>query len=263
MMNRPTILYTGLLAACLAAACASSGPKLTRMTPDELYAYASERADAHKWRDAIAAFERFTFEYPTNPRYQEARYRLSQAHFGAKEYITAATEYARLAMDFPAGPWADESRFGVCDSYYRLSPRVELDQEYTNAAIEHCEALISYHPDSPLVSRAQEMIEMRDAGAKHLADRTRARGALDSLSYSVTVKPTHVRQRPAPARLVHITNGCSTGRGAAARGCSGLPCIGRGEGDSKGRSPDVNWPPGRDLDPPHISTPWRRIKLWG
>jgi len=209
MMNRPTILCAGLLAACLATACASSGPKLTRMTPDELYAYASERADAHKWRDAIAAFERFTFEYPTNPRYQEARYRLSQAHFGAKEYITAATEYARLAMDFPAGPWADESRFGVCDSYYRLSPRVELDQEYTNAAIEHCEALISYHPDSPLVPRAQEMIrEMRDKLAMKLYNAgtyyERRRAPDSAIEYYKRTADTYPTTSVAPRALLRL-----------------------------------------------------------
>jgi outer membrane protein assembly factor BamD len=152
-----------LLAVLAATACASTGPKLAQMTPEELFAHGQDRAEARKWRDAISAFERFVFEHQTHPRYQEARYELSRAHFGAREYITAATEYARLAMDFPAGPWADESRFGVCESYYRLSPRVELDQEYTTAAVEHCEALLSYHPDSPLAPRAQEMIgELRN-----------------------------------------------------------------------------------------------------
>ena len=123
-MKLPTIL-TAALSALLLAGCASTGPKLTKLTPEELFDYGMKRREAHKWRDAIAAFERFSFEYTTHPRYQEARYELSRAHFGAKEYVTAATEYARLAMDFPAGPWADESRFGVCESYYRLSPRVE------------------------------------------------------------------------------------------------------------------------------------------
>lgn len=208
-MRLSSIVGAALLALGCVTACASSGPKLTKLTPDELFAYGQQRAQAHKWRDAISAFERFTFEYPNNPRYQEARYELSKAHFGAKEYITAATEYARLAMDFPAGPWADESRFGVCESYHRLSPRVELDQEYTNAAIEHCEALLSYHPDSPFVPRAQEIIkEMRDKlAAKEFQAGTyyERRRALDSaIKYFQSTVDTYPTSSSAPRALLRL-----------------------------------------------------------
>ena len=208
-MRRPTIIIACLLAAGMATGCATATAKYAKMTPEQLYAYGTERAEAHKWRDAIGAFERFVFEYASNPRYQEARYQLSRAYFGAKEYITAATEFARLAMDFPAGPWADEARFGVCESYYELSPAVELDQEYTRAAIEHCEALISYHPDSPLVTKAQEMIqEMRDK----LADKVflagayyERRNALDSaIKYFQNAVETYPNSTSAPRALLRL-----------------------------------------------------------
>ena len=207
-MTRSSTVSAVLLAAALTG-CASSGPKLTQMTADELYAHAQERAQARKWRDAIAAYERLVFDHADHPRYQEARYELSKAHFGAKEYITAATEYARLAMDFPAGPWADESRFGVCESYYRLSPRAELDQEYTNAAVEHCEALLSYHPDSPLVPKAQEMIrELRDklAAKVYLAGAYyERRRALDSaIKYFQSTVDTYPASSSAPRALLRL-----------------------------------------------------------
>jgi outer membrane protein assembly factor BamD len=208
-MKRQSLYGTGLLVALFASACASSGPRLAQMTADELFAYGRERAQAGKWRDAVSAFERFVYEHQTNPRYQEARYELSRSHFGAKEYITAATEYARLAMDFPAGPWADESRFGVCDSYYRLSPRVELDQEYTTAAIEHCEALLSYHPDSPLVPRAQEMIlELRDKLATKwfntAAYYERRGGEFSAIEYYRRTVDTYPTTSVAPRALLRL-----------------------------------------------------------
>lgn len=157
-MNRKTILSAVLLLLLAAGGCASAGPRLAELDAEQLFNHAMERYRAGKWRDAAEAFERFTFEHPDHPRYQEARFQLAEARFGLKEYITAATEYGRLAADFPAGPWADDARFKVCESYYRLSPRVELDQEYTSAAIDHCNALLSYHPDSPFVPRAGELI---------------------------------------------------------------------------------------------------------
>jgi len=198
-----------MLATLLGVSCATAGPRLAQLTPEELFAFGQERAEAGKWRDAIAAFERFVFEHQTHPRYQEARFELSSAHFGAKEYITAATEYARLAMDFPAGPWADESRFGVCDSYYRLSPRVELDQEYTTAAIEHCEALLSYHPDSPLVPKAQEMIkELRDKLAEKMfraaAWYERRRAVDPAIKYYKSTVDTYPAAGTAPRALLRL-----------------------------------------------------------
>lgn len=157
-MNGMRMARLTLLSLVLMLGCATGGPQLAKLTPDQLYAHGLERLKAHKWTPAAEAFERFSFEYADDPRYQEARYHLGEARFGGKEYITAATEFARLASDFPAGPWADESRFKVCESYAKLSPRVELDQEYTTAAIDHCEALLSYNPDSPFVGPARELI---------------------------------------------------------------------------------------------------------
>jgi outer membrane protein assembly factor BamD len=112
-------------------------------------------------------------------------------------------------MDFPAGPWADEARFGVCESYYRLSPPVELDQEYTMAALEHCQALLSYHPDSPFVTRAQEMMgglreklatKVFNAGAYY-----QRRGALDSaIKYFQNTLETYPTSTSAPKALLRL-----------------------------------------------------------
>jgi outer membrane protein assembly factor BamD len=208
-MNRRLLVIAALLTSLATLGCASSGPELAKLTPEELFTLGLDKLEEKEWRDAIEAFERFTFEFPTDPRYQEARFNLSRAHFGAEEYITAATEYARLAIDFPAGPWADESRFGVCESYYELSPPVELDQEYTVAALEHCQALVSYHPDSPFVSRAQEMMgELREklatkvfnAGAYY-----QRRGALDSaIKYFQNTVEAYPASASAPRALLRL-----------------------------------------------------------
>lgn len=207
-MNRKLTLWVALVA-LLAGGCASSGSRHLQLDADQLFAYGMERWKAGKWREAAEAFERFTFEYPTHPRFQEARFQLAEARFSGKEYITAATEYGRLATDFPAGPWADDSRFKVCESYYRLSPRVELDQEYTTAAVDHCQALLSYHPDSPFVPRAQEMIaELNDKLAEKLVlagAYYQRRNALDSaIKYYQLASEQYPTSRHAPRALLRL-----------------------------------------------------------
>jgi outer membrane protein assembly factor BamD len=139
-------------------ACASRGPAFDAMDPEALFQYAMTQYAERDWDDAEAAFQRFVLQYPNHPRVAEARYRIGETYVGRKEYVTAAIEFNRLASEFPTGPFADDARFQVCQAYYRLSPKPALDQEYTSSAIDHCNNLITYYPDSDFVARAREMM---------------------------------------------------------------------------------------------------------
>ncbi len=153
-------MMRGSLAAVAAvvvlAGCASAKPQ-EQIGADALFAKALSELQAKKYNDATTDFERFSLEYPNNPRAQEARFHMAEAYLGKKEFVTAAAEFTRLATDYPSGNYADDSRFKVCEAYYKLSPVVALDQTYTTSAIDHCEALITYYPSSEFVPRAQEI----------------------------------------------------------------------------------------------------------
>ena len=154
---RLKVLFRYLAIVLLATACSARGPQLDQLTADQLFERGSSALARRKWTEAIESFQRFTLQFPTHPRTQEARMRLGDAHFGKREYLLAATEYSRLSSDFPAGPWADDARFKVCESYSRLSPKASLDQQYTQAAYDHCVAFESYYPNSDLLPRAKEI----------------------------------------------------------------------------------------------------------
>lgn len=180
-------IRTAALAAVLVmiSGCASSNAaRLAQLDADQLFKEGESALRAREWDEAIEAFERFTLTFPTHPRNQEGRYQLGTAYMGKEEYITAANEFSRLADDYPAGPWADDARFKVCEAYGELSPHPQLDQEYTQGAIEHCQSLITYYPESEYVARAQAILD--DMLGK-LAEKQyqagefyRKRGAIDS-----------------------------------------------------------------------------------
>jgi outer membrane protein assembly factor BamD len=148
-----------IFAAIAAVSCAGRPQNLQQLGPDGLMERGQSYLRERKWTDAIAAFELFVIQYPSHARVQEARFRLAEGYFGKKEFITAGEEFARLASDFPAGPWGDDARFKVCESYYRLSPKTQLDQQYTRAAIDHCQSLVAYFPNSEFAPRAQALSE--------------------------------------------------------------------------------------------------------
>lgn len=158
--------FAGLLAM---GACGGRRQIYTGMTADSLLSLGMNELQGRHWDKAVQALQIFTYQFPTHDRYQEARFGVAEAYFGKKEFISAAAEYSRLATDYPAGEYADDARFKVCESYSRISPRPQLDQEYTRAAMDHCESLIAYYPDSPFVPRAREISgEMRDKLAEKL-----------------------------------------------------------------------------------------------
>ncbi|MHB1169169.1 MAG: outer membrane protein assembly factor BamD [Longimicrobiales bacterium] len=180
-------IRTAAVAAVLVmiSACASSNAaRLAQLDADQLFSEGEAALRAGEWDDAIEALERYTLTFPTHPRNQEGRFLLGSAYMGKEEYITAANEFSRLADDFPAGPWADDARFKVCQAYGELSPHPQLDQEYTQGAIEHCQSLITYYPDSEFVPRAQEILDSMLAKLAEKQYQTgefyRKRGAIDS-----------------------------------------------------------------------------------
>lgn len=139
------------------------------MSADSLLQYGLGKLEARDWDDAVQALQQFTFQFPAHERYQEARFRLADAYFGKKEFITAIAEYSRLAGDYPQGEYSDDARFRACESYTRLSPKVQLDQQYTQSALDHCESLVAYFPDSPFAPRAKELAdEMRNKLAEKM-----------------------------------------------------------------------------------------------
>lgn len=204
-------VVAGLLLVAIAG-CASGGPKLGQLDADQLLARGLERVEAHKWQDAIQALEAFVFQYPTHPRYQDARYRLAEAYYGKGEYISAATEFGRLANDFPTGQWADDSRFMVCESYAELSPKPQLDQEYTQQAIDHCQSLLAYFPDSEFAERGRELLaQLTNKLAQKIflnGDHYFKRNAYDSAEiYFNSVLADYPNTAAAPKALLRLIQG--------------------------------------------------------
>lgn len=123
---------------------------------DELYRIGLERFQRRDWTKAIEALQRFLFQDPGHQKADSAQYLIGESYFQQKQYLTAANEFLRLAQNRPAGPLADNARYRACEAYYELSPRPELDQEYTEDAIDQCQSVVLLYPQSPLAVEAAE-----------------------------------------------------------------------------------------------------------
>lgn len=138
--------------------CAGGGANLQGVGPDALYERGVQELEAERWAEAVRVFEQIIVAHPGDPRTEEIRYLLGLAHFGKRDYVTAASEFVRLVNDYPMGEYAEKARFKTCEAYYTLSPRPQLDQEYTRAAMDHCGTLLDVFPTGEFAEQTRALL---------------------------------------------------------------------------------------------------------
>lgn len=143
------------LAACalLAGGCGHQ-VNLATLAPDVLYSRATTAYQAGRYGRAIPLLEAFVQNHLGDPRTPDARMMLGTAHMKRHEWISAAAEFQHVVEDFPSNPRNLEARFAICESYLKLSPRPTLDQEYTRAALAHCQSVSDYFGGTPEAGKA-------------------------------------------------------------------------------------------------------------
>lgn len=170
-------MLRGLSLVALALAVAACPKELPQDAPaDELYRIGLERFERRDWTNAIEALQRFLFQDPGHQKVDSAQYLIGESYFQQRQYLTAANEFLRLAQNRPAGPLADDARYRACEAYYELSPRPELDQEYTEEAIDQCQSVVLLYPQSPLAGEAA-------ARARELTDKLARKQYLNAMYY--------------------------------------------------------------------------------
>lgn len=155
-LHRATVAGLGMVLLALGG-CGRRGPA-SRPTPESLFREGTAAYDARDYSRAVARLEPFVLNNIGDPRIPQARLTLGRARLARKQYVEAVADFERLVTDFPASPLALEGRFGMCDAYSRLSPRPQLDPEYTNAAIAHCESIVRSFPGTPQAEQAAGLV---------------------------------------------------------------------------------------------------------
>lgn len=149
---RRSILAAGVV---ILGACASSSERPV-LPPDEQYARAQALYEREDWREAVRAFQTFTFNYPQDPRVPDARWLTGEAYYASEDWATASQEYLGFQRDYPNDARAAEALYRAARSYERLSLRPELDQRDTHRAIGIYDRVLAEYPRSEFADRARE-----------------------------------------------------------------------------------------------------------
>lgn len=197
-MKSAGLVWATLAVALTLIGCSKKLPQ--DASPAELYAIGTEEHSRRHWQQAIEGLQRFLFQDPGNTKADSAQYLIADSYYNQKQFLTAAAEFLRLAQNRPAGPLADASRYRACESYSRLSPRPELDQEYTEEAIDQCLSVSLLYPGSPYADQADQVV-------RELTDKLARKVYLNAEYY--------FKRRAYDSALVYLEHLLETYRGAA------------------------------------------------
>lgn len=127
-------------------------------TPSQRFHYALKLYNDRDYEDAVKEFQAIILQYPGNAIIDSSQYYLGETRFQRSEYIMAAYEFSRLIKNMPSSKLVSEAQYMLAESYFELSPNFELDQKYTQKAIEEFQAFIDFFPTDPKVPDAEKKI---------------------------------------------------------------------------------------------------------
>ena len=143
-------------------ACAST-PESGVLPPDEQFERAQQKYAEGDFRQAIADFQTFAFNYPQDPRVPEARWKTAESYYSVEDWATAAQEYMNYQRDFPRDERAARALFQAGKAYQQMSLRPELDQRETERAVNAYDRVIVEYPSSEFVEDARtRKAQLRD-----------------------------------------------------------------------------------------------------
>lgn len=139
--------------------CSSSKSSISDIDdPDRAYNIAKAKYDKKDYLDAIDDFNLFKIKFNGSNRIDQAIYYLGMSYYKREEYILAEYEFQTLIKNYPASKLTEDARYMQAMCYYGLSPAYNLDQTYTNEAIESFRRFLEDYPQSRKAAEADKRI---------------------------------------------------------------------------------------------------------
>ncbi len=154
--------------------CAGSNNSTTDSTlsVEERFNKGMQEYNDGDWVDAQRIFEEIRVQSPTSPFAAQAMYLAAMSRYKQETYSSAAVDFRMFRRTYPSHELAPRAQYMIGESYYGMSPKAELDQTYTQYAINEYQAYIRMYSSliTSLTDSAEARIkELRDKLAmKHL-----------------------------------------------------------------------------------------------
>jgi outer membrane protein assembly factor BamD len=138
----------------------NSYEKILKSSDMELkYQKAQEYYEKEDYYRAKPLLEELISVYKGTKSVEKIYYYYSFCEYGMSNFLLAAYHFRNLYQTYPRSEYAEEAQYMQAFSYFMLSPGYNLDQEYTNKAIEHFQLFINSYPDTDRAKEANGLID--------------------------------------------------------------------------------------------------------
>lgn len=120
---------------------------------------AKEYYDAGQYYKALPILEELINFYKGTKEMEDIAYYYAYTHFHLNENLLAAYYFKNFATTYPANEHAEECLFMNAKCYYLLSPNIQLEQSYTEKAIDEFQLFVNQYPSGKYVAEANQMID--------------------------------------------------------------------------------------------------------
>ena len=123
---------------------------------DQLYKEGVSQMGRKNYRQAIEAFYKLKYDYPTEVAAMIADLKIADAHYADKKYEQAIDSYDDFRKMHPASSYIPYVVYmlGLCN--YKLSYSIDRDQTYTQKALNEFQYLLTHFPNTPYFWDATE-----------------------------------------------------------------------------------------------------------
>lgn len=160
------------LAACLLAACSSTGNNAEKLLnpdpPDKMYLVADALLNRGRFEDAAQKFEDLDRDHPYSPEARRAIVMSAYAYYKAGKFPEAISTARRYTTMHPGTREAAFAHHIIAMSYFDDMNGPNRDQGNTRKALEEFKTLIARYPESTYAKAAENRVRItEDSLAAH------------------------------------------------------------------------------------------------
>ena len=153
----PVVAVLALALALVGAGCASSS-SVRHDTAEEAYQGGMDAFERGDYEEAISYFQA-VFDYGRDNEWaDDAQLQLARAYREDGRHLLAAQQFRRFARLYSSDERAAQAEYQRAMSYYRVSPDYDLDQTYTEKALNFFQLFADRYPQHERAEAVEEKI---------------------------------------------------------------------------------------------------------
>jgi len=121
---------------------------------------ANEYYDKGDCMKAVPLFEELIPVYKGTKSIDDIYYKYADCHFMQGDYLISSFHFKNIYDSYPLSEYAEECLYMFAYSYYMLSPSIQLDQTYTEKAMEAFQLFINSYPESTKMDECNGLMDV-------------------------------------------------------------------------------------------------------